>query len=185
MHASDPLPPAATPESAPPAPDLRDMSHPDDTPFEPLHPAARYSMAIGAMLGFGLPYIPLATVALVAWDGPGSLAKFGIFVLGAIVLLALVWTYSGARFRATRFALTEDSLRIRRGVFWLSETLVPRSRVQHTDLNRGPIDRRFGMATLKVYTAGTKLASVSLDGLPDARAVELRDALVSDADDAL
>ena len=74
---------------------------------------------------------------------------------------------------------------MRRGVFWRSETLVPRSRVQHIDLNRGPLDRRFGLATLKVYTAGTKLASVSVDGLPEARAAQLRDALVSHDDDAV
>lgn len=201
MHEPEPLTPPATavaPESIPPASDasaavsvsddamMRGIVFDDTTPvFEPLHPAARWSMAIGPAIGFFVPYIPLATTALVAWNGPGGVVKFGLFVLGAVVLLTLVWMYSGARFRAARFALTDDSLRIRRGVFWHSETLVPRSRVQHTDLNRGPIDRQFGMATLKVYTAGTKLASVSLDGLPEARAVELRDALVSDADDAL
>ena len=57
--------------------------------------------------------------------------------------------------------------------------------MQHIDLNRGPLDRRFGLATLKVYTAGTKLASVSVDGLPEARAAQLRDALVSHDDDAV
>lgn len=159
----------------------------DDPVFEPLHPYARYSIALGTLLGFGVLYVPLATVLLVAWDlnGVGALGKFGLFVLGLGFVVAASWLYANARFRRARFALTDDGLRIRRGVFWQSEILVPRSRVQHTDLNRGPIDRQLGMASLKVYTAGTKLASVSLDGLPDARAVELRDALVSDDDDAV
>lgn len=155
--------------------------------FEPLHPYARYSIALGTLIGFAFLYVPLATVALVLWDsgGVGALGKFGLFAAGFGLVVAASWLYANARFRRARFALTDDGLRIRRGVFWQSEILVPRSRVQHTDLNRGPIDRQLGMASLKVYTAGTKLASVSLDGLPDARAVELRDALVSDDDDAV
>jgi hypothetical protein len=47
------------------------------------------------------------------------------------------------------------------------------------DINHGPLDRRLGLATLRVYTAGTRLASVTLDGLPEARALQLRDALVA------
>ena len=104
-------------------------------------------------------------------------------VAGGVAVLA--WMYGSASYRHARFALSADGLHIRRGVFWRSEVLVPRSRVQHTDLNRGPIDRHLGIATLKVFTAGTKLASVALAGLPDARAIQLRDALVSDDDDAV
>ncbi|MBB5207474.1 PH domain-containing protein [Chiayiivirga flava] len=164
-----------------------DVPAPDAIVWEPLHPYARYGMALGALTGFGLPYVPLAAVTLAAWDsgGVGVLGKMALFLLGLVGVAALSWRYAVARFRRTRFALAADGLRIRRGVFWRSETLIPRSRVQHTDLNRGPLDRQFGLATLKVYTAGTKLASVGLDGLPDARAVELRDALVSDDDDAV
>lgn len=178
-EASDPPIPAPIPAPAVPG---------DTAPvFESLHPHARWSIAIGAAIGFGALYVPPAIVTLVAWDsaGLGGLAKFGLFVLGFVLVMAWSWWYANARYRHARFALTADGLRIRRGVFWRSEVLVPRSRVQHTDLNRGPIDRQLGMASLKVFTAGTRLASVSLDGLPDERAVELRDALVSDDDDAV
>lgn len=156
------------------------------TVWEPLHPGARHGLRAGSILGFALPYAPPAAILLLAWDsaglGPG--AKFALFLGGLALAVFAGWRLARARFTRTRFALDASGLRIRRGVFWRSETLVPRSRVQHTDLNRGPLDRRFGLATLKVYTAGTKLASVSLDGLPEARAAQLRDALVTDDDDA-
>jgi membrane protein YdbS with pleckstrin-like domain len=108
--------------------------------------------------------------------------KLGVFVGLAIALVIGAWRIGLARHARTRFALDEHSLRIRRGILWRSETVVPRSRVQHTDVNRGPLDRRLGLATLKVFTAGTKLASLGLDGLPDARAVELRNALIGTDD---
>lgn len=155
--------------------------------FEMLHPFARWGMRLGALTGFAVLYVPPAAIGLAAWDPPGlgPLGKVGLFVLGLAVAIVLAWLYANASYRHARFSLTDDGLRIRRGVFWRTEILVPRSRVQHTDLNRGPVDRHFGLATLKVYTAGTKLASVALSGLPDARAVELRDALVSEDDDAV
>ena len=42
---------------------------------------------------------------------------------------------------------------------------VPRSRVQHTDVSQGPVERRFGLGTLVIYTAGTDYARVDLAGL--------------------
>ena len=144
-------------------------------------------MRLGAMLGFLIPLAPPLVIVLAAWDpeGLGALGKVGLFLLGLALAAALGWRYGNARYARTEFALDDAGLHIRRGVVWRTETLVPRSRVQHTDINRGPLDRYFGLSTLKVYTAGTKLASVALDGLPEARAAELRDALVSHDDDAV
>ena len=103
---------------------------------------------------------------------------------GAVAGPAAGWLYAGARWRRTRFALGPLGLRIQRGVWWRSDTTVPRSRVQHIDLHRGPLDRRLGLAGLRVYTAGSELGKLSLNGLPHARAVALRDALIRVDDDA-
>lgn len=161
---------------------------PVDVPtWESLHPKARIGMRIGAIVGFALLYVIPASIGLAVWDSAGlsPLAKLVLYSLGFVLVVWLGWRYANASYARTAFALTSVGLRIQRGILWRSETLVPRSRVQHIDLNRGPLDRRFGLATLKLYTAGTKLASVALDGLPDARATELRDALVSQEDDAV
>lgn len=160
---------------------------PDAPHWEALHPHARIAMRLGLLLALLPAYALPAAILLVAWgDGGGSPAtKLAAFLAGLAVVAILAWRHADARHARTTFALDAAGLRIRRGVYWRSETLVPRSRVQHTDLNRGPFDRRLGLATLKVYTAGTRLASVTLDGLPEARAAELRDALVSDDDDTV
>jgi membrane protein YdbS with pleckstrin-like domain len=50
--------------------------------------------------------------------------------------------------------------------------------VQHLDIERGPIERRFGLATLVVHTAGTRLNAVRQPGFDEAAATRLRDALV-------
>lgn len=172
--AAPPLAPLSTPSSAAPA-------------WEALHPKARIALRLGAILGLALAYAIPAAVLLALWDSSGwsGGARFALYLAGLALVAGLAWRYADAAHARTQFALDDAGLQIRRGIFWRSQTLVPRSRVQHIDLNRGPLDRRYGLASLRVYTAGTRLASVSLDGLPEARAAQLRDALVSHDDDAV
>jgi uncharacterized protein len=172
------------------APAAASIADPDpDAGFEALHPNARWLKRLSAAV--------LATVLLGVPAVAGSIlasARFAIdlgvwlLLLPLLVLplaIALGVAYANRRFARTRFRLDADGLEIRDGVWWRRATRVARSRVQHTDINRGPLDRRLGLATLKVYTAGTRLASIDLDGLPAARAVELRDALLDGHDDVL
>ena len=56
---------------------------------------------------------------------------------------------------------------------------MPRSRIQHTDVTQGPYERRFGLATLVVYTAGTENASIPIEGLGHETALAFRDALLA------
>ena len=106
------------------------------------------------------------------------IAYIGLSGLGA------TWCYlwPGWRYRHTRYRLDSQGLTIRRGVYWRSLTSVPKSRVQHTDVLQGPLQRRFELATLVVHTAGTQNASVSLDGVSYVDALPLRDALIDQGD---
>jgi membrane protein YdbS with pleckstrin-like domain len=71
-------------------------------------------------------------------------------------------------------------------VFWRTVVNVPRSRVQHTDVSQGPLERRFGLGALVVYTAGTDHARIDLGGLAYETAIALRDHLLPhERDDAV
>jgi membrane protein YdbS with pleckstrin-like domain len=63
-------------------------------------------------------------------------------------------------------------------VWWRREIFVPRARIQHTEVNQGPLDRRWGMASLSLHTAGTRLENIVLPGLTRAIAERLRDELL-------
>lgn len=114
-----------------------------------------------------------------------SLVVAWLFAVAGLSVLALLWPVWS--FRRTRYRLDDTGICIRRGVIWRSEVTVPRSRVQHTDVSRGPIERSFGLATLVIHTAGTEHASVSLGGLPAADSYPIRDYLIAggDGDDAV
>ena len=105
----------------------------------------------------------------------GLLAAWALLTVTAA---GVSYVWPDARYRRTRYRVDQHGLTIRRGVFWRSETFVPRSRIQHTDVLQGPLQRRFELATLIVHTAGTQDASVPLGGLAYQVALPIRDLLI-------
>jgi len=85
--------------------------------------------------------------------------------------------------RHTRIRVGPVGLDLWRGVFWRRVISVPRSRVQHTDVTQGPLQRKYGLATLTVHTAGTEHAKVEVAGLSHATALAVRDYLLCREDD--
>ena len=161
-------------------------------PLDPVVPAATAGWhplpARGALLhalGVGFAF------ALPAAFGVGLLASALLEVsqlpAGIVAGLALGALVGRLRHRRIGWKLDADGFATRRGGLWRTETLVPVSRVQHLDLERGPLERRLGLATLVVHTAGTRMAAVKLPllALDDAEALRAHLARQVEADDAL
>ena len=150
--------PVDTPaEAAPPA-------APRFTPdWQPLPLRARRLFVLGNVFGLGLLalglLIPIGLLLRDTW----------LAVPLALAALALLPTWGAwlayRQFECTRWRLDGDGYALRRGRLWQQETFVPRSRVQHIDLQRGPIERRFGLSTLVIHTAGTRQNAVATAGL--------------------
>jgi len=120
-------------------------------------------------------------MALVALDGlPVLLGRLLIagWMAFAVLLAWQAQAWPPRKFAHVRYRADEQGIEIHRGVFWREVVNVPRSRVQHTDVTQGPIERRLGLGTLVVYTAGTAFARVELDGLAYDDALRLRSALL-------
>ncbi len=122
-----------------------------------------------------------AIVAAVLFIG-ASVAEFaipgwtGAFWLPASFVIAYLVLYLPMRRYATRgYSLAEERLRVVRGVLFHSDTVVPFGRVQHIDVDQGPLERGFGLATLTVHTAGSHNSSVSLPGLAHEDALAMRE----------
>ena len=103
-------------------------------------------------------------------------------VLGALLGAAFGAWLGVKRHRRTLWKLDDAGFALQRGRWWQTESRVPISRVQHLDLKRGPLERAFGLATLVIHTAGTRLAAVSVSGLRGEDAERLRDRLARQLD---
>lgn len=88
------------------------------------------------------------------------------------------WRWPAIDYRYQSYRVADIGIEIRRGVFWRRVITVPRSRVQHIDVSQGPLERRFGLGRLAIYTAGTEYAMVSLGGVTYETAVWIRDRLL-------
>ncbi|HEY9144723.1 MAG TPA: PH domain-containing protein [Arenimonas sp.] len=149
--------------------------------WQSLPPAARkVGAGVGAFSGLVIG-IAAAVPFAVAMD-IGLAGKAGLGLLVALLPALLFVLIARARWRHTQWRLDPGGLRVRRGIVWHKEILVPRSRVQHLDLERGPIERHFGLATLVVHTAGTRMHALRQSGFLDDDAVALRDALLPETD---
>lgn len=134
--------------------------------------------------------VGLPAFAIAAGVGFGSRTRGWISVLlwvvasAATLLFAwLAHVWPEAEHRHAAYRVTRDGIEIQGGVLWRSVVSVPRSRVQHTDVSQGPLQRRYGLATLLIYTAGTDHAQVDLGGLDHGTALRIRDHLLPGASD--
>jgi uncharacterized protein len=97
-----------------------------------------------------------------------------------LVLLAAwhAYRWPPIAYQHTSYRVDDQGIEIRRGVHWRFVINVPRSRVQHIDVSQGPVERRYGLGTLVIYTAGTDHAKVELGGLEHGRALQMREQLL-------
>jgi membrane protein YdbS with pleckstrin-like domain len=100
-----------------------------------------------------------------------------ILVLAAAVLAAVLLIVAPRRARAYGYLLRQDDLLFRRGIMFQRFVSVPYGRMQLIDVNRGPLARALGLADLRFVTAAAA-TGVSIPGLAESEAEELRDRLV-------
>lgn len=125
----------------------------------------------------GAPVAICATVADFAWDATLGIPA-GIVSLGAWFALAVcAMVLPSRRYMRIGYRLTDDELRVAHGLFFRTDTIVPFVRVQHIDLEQGPVERQYGLSSLIVHTSGTHNSTVTLPGLRTEVATEMRDTI--------
>ena len=118
----------------------------------------------------------LAVVATVVAAGVAS-GAWVVGVLTAVVLGAagglVVRAWTGLVWRAWQFRIGEHALHLRHGVLTRRESTIPFHRVQHIDLEAGPLERRFRLTSLILRTASASSDS-TVPGIDAYEADELR-----------
>lgn len=125
-------------------------------------------------LGGVLEALPLAAILLAAsvawapaaWAGP-------VLLLPLWVALRRPWAH--------RYRLAAEALQVRRGVLTRRDWIVPWHRIQSVTVWRGPLQRRLGLATVRIDTAGAPqgFSGPHIHDLPQAEAVAVASALLA------
>ncbi|WAA12557.1 PH domain-containing protein [Fervidibacillus halotolerans] len=105
----------------------------------------------------------VATVLIFIFDWP----KWIISIL--VVLFILGGYYSiffspKLKWRRWRYEIREQEIELQHGLFVVTKTLIPMVRVQHVDMEQGPILKKYGLATISISTAATTHEIPALEG---------------------
>lgn len=140
--------------------------------FQPLADNAIWHVQINWLLF----YIPLMTVIVAVryFNQPFADAVSAPWLLLLPVLVVLSMLYNLYSVRVKGIALREHDIAYKRGLILQQVTLLPISRVQHTEIHRGPIERKLGLATLRLYSAGGMSADLHISGLTDKQCNDIR-----------
>ena len=103
------------------------------------------------------------------------------YVLSAILVLCVVnFIISILAFKKRAYAIREHDVVYAKGLIVHSVTTVPISRIQHVEESRSWLARYFGLATLKIFTAGEAGSDLSIQGLPHLEAKQIKEVISSE-----
>ncbi|HEY5026155.1 MAG TPA: PH domain-containing protein [Acidimicrobiales bacterium] len=114
------------------------------------------------------------SVALAAGNSVAALAA----VLGIVLGSGAAWWFVRNRFRAWGYLERDEDLEVRRGVMVQRLSVVPYGRMQFVEITTGPVERLFGLATVKLHTAAAA-SDARIPGLHPDEAARLRDRLAA------
>ena len=116
----------------------------------------------------------IATGSLMQALGPGGFQPLVLIGLGGLTLLALgpaLHVEAVIRYRLTWFALGSRSVRIRKGLWKITEATITYENVQNVKLQQGPLQRLLGISSLEIQTAGGGSRADPTAGRPALKAV--------------
>ncbi len=142
----------------------------DPEALTPLDPSYIKVMRI---VGGIMALVPLAGAAVL--EIAELVPRGSIIIPLLFLLLYWVWVVPKRRYDRWGYDAGADRLRIARGYLFYSDTVVPFGRIQHMDVDQGPIERRYDLATFSAHTAGTHGSTITLPGLKHADALALRE----------
>ena len=105
----------------------------------------------------------------------GSTIAYGL-AAAALLLGVISWPLVGRRYGSWGYAERDEDLLIRRGVMFARLSVVPYGRMQFIDVAAGPLERSFGLATVRLHTAAAA-TDARIPGLEREEAARLRDRL--------
>ena len=143
----------------------------------PDHPWSRVSPRLASMrravlVGVGLP----ATVVIAYACGLASATAGGIVGAVGLVVLAAGWFSIGRNLKSWGYLERSDDLIVTHGALFQRLVVVPYGRMQLVDVEAGPIERSFGLVTVKLHTAAAT-TDARVRGLTPSVAEPLRDRL--------
>ncbi len=150
------------------------MTSPHSARWTPLSPTLM-KMRVTEIAVVGVVLAAIAgSVAAAAGNSGAAVAV----VLAIALCSGAAWWFVRNRFQAWGYLERDEDLEVRRGVMVQRLSVVPYGRMQFVEITTGPVERLFGLATVKLHTAAAA-SDARIPGLHPDEAARLRDRLAA------
>lgn len=134
--------------------------------YEKLSKKAIGCMYVASFIGTSIVVVIL--MVLLHWIIPEDLLIVRYIAFGIIGLLLLNFMIGPTvRYNRYRYLINEEYIDVKKGFIYIERQIVPIERLHNIEISKGPINRIFGMAEVKVTTAAS---TVSIQFLEDKQA---------------
>ena len=139
--------------------------------WERLHPRYVRCLQLQLLLGALIPFIPATIVSIFA-PGPVFVKVLMWLIVLGVAAILLTWPVIAVPRRG--YVVRGKDIIFRSGVVFRSVTAVPYNRIQHVETSSTPFDRKYGLASLQIFTAGGTGGDLKIGGLAKDVAEKLR-----------
>ncbi len=120
----------------------------------------------------GIWFIAALILAAVSiWFWPRSWLMWPAAVIATSQLLGLLLL--PITVKRQRYVIRQRDVLLCKGLIWQRCTLLPMARLQHVARQQGPLQRWFGLATVKLFSAGSSGAEIALRDIDSVQAEQL------------
>lgn len=158
--------------------DVSTLPFAEAVPLQPLHPKYLKLLRIEWIIT-AVVLIVAATLAIVFIPKFQRLPMLALLPAGMFLFLLLYYVVQEKSFPYLAYAVREQDVLYQKGWIIRSLKVCPFNRIQNCTVQSGPLERKFGLASLTLFTAGSNGADLRIYGLTQTEADNLRQFILS------
>lgn len=164
--------------------EISDLPRASELELKSLPEENRREIIVQSMITLGIITALWMIPQLITAIDPEIRRRLLLFPVAILIVGGLITWLQLIRYRYKGYAMRTHDIVFRTGLFWRKTTVLPFNRIQHAEVTHGPLQRRFGLATLKFFTAGGASVDLSIAGLRAQEAEALREDILRRSADA-
>ncbi len=154
--------------------DITTLPQLQEVALKPIEPNYLKVLRLTWLISFCILLIGLAALIYFV-DDLQTLLWIGVSAGGYVVLAIFTVTIGTGSFHRKGYAIREKDVLYRTGWIVHKFHVVPFNRVQHCMVRSGPIERKYGLAGITVYTAAGDSKDITIRGLRQDEAERLKE----------
>lgn len=99
-----------------------------------------------------------------------------------IAIFAFTFFIQFFGFKKRKYVVREKDISYKSGLLFKKTTTVPLNRIQHLEIDQGPVSRFFDLAVLSVFTAGNSSDDLKISGLKKDQAEKIKEFISNQID---